>query len=291
MLPGSMEQGSTLRVTFHGVRGSTPCHGEDIKRYGGNTSCVSLIAPGEEPIIFDLGTGLRYFGMDQPQDGSFKGACLLSHLHWDHTQGLPFFVPILRPGAELDVYGPVQEDGTSVEWAMNRFMAPPHFPVTLAQLPGKIRFHDIGDEDFNIGGYKVRSRLIPHVGNTLGFRAEWNGMSVAYLSDHQQPLDGSFSMSRGARELVEDVDLLIHDAQYTPEDFEVKRTWGHCTVDYAVWLASNARVKRLALFHHDPTRHDDAIDELWACAHRIGHKVGVEVFAASEGLTVELQPA
>ncbi len=238
--------------------------------------------------MFDLGTGLRYFGRDQPHDGSFRGTCLLSHLHWDHTQGLPFFVPILRDGARFDIYGPAQEDGSSVEQAMNHFMAPPHFPVTLDQLPGEIRFHDISDADFAIGGYQVRARLIPHVGNTLGFRVEWNGVSVAYLSDHQQPMDGSFSMSQGARDLVEDADLVIHDAQYTPSEFELKRTWGHCTVDYAVWVAGSARAKRLALFHHDPTRHDDDVDELLTCSRRAGAKFGLEVMAAREGLSVEL---
>ena len=252
---------------------------------------MSLDAAGETPLVFDLGTGLRYFGRHQPHDGSFKGTCLLSHLHWDHTQGLPFFVPILRPGAEFDIYGPVQEDGSSVEAAMNRFMAPPHFPVTLAQLPGLIRFHDVGDSDFAVGGFAVRSRLIPHVGNTLGFRVEWNGISVAYLSDHQQPYDGSFTMTAGARDLVTGADLVIHDAQYTPSEFEMKRTWGHCTVDYAVWLAAEAGAKRLALFHHDPTRHDEDIDVLWADARRTGDELGVEVIAAREGLTLELGAA
>lgn len=238
--------------------------------------------------MFDLGTGLRYFGRHQPHDGTFRGTCLLSHLHWDHTQGLPFFVPILRNGASFDIYGPTQEDGSTVEQAMSRFMAPPHFPVALHQLPGAIRFHDVGDSEFALGGFRVRSRLIPHVGNTLGFRVEWNGISVAYLSDHQQPLDGSFSMSRGARDLVEGVDLVIHDAQYTPNEFELKRTWGHCTVDYAVWLAANAGAKCLALFHHDPTRHDDEVDELLRCAKRVGDKLGVEIFAACEGQVVHL---
>ena len=118
-----MSVGTSLSVTFHGVRGSTPCHGDDIRRYGGNTSCVSIAAPGEDPLVFDLGTGLRYFGQTQPHDGSFRGSCLLTHLHWDHTQGLPFFVPILRAGATLDIYGPCQEDDGSVERAMRRFMA------------------------------------------------------------------------------------------------------------------------------------------------------------------------
>lgn len=280
--------GKQLRITFHGVRGSTPCHGEEVRRYGGNTSCVSVDADGEDPLLFDLGTGLRYFGKHQPHDGTFRGTCLLTHLHWDHTQGLPFFVPILRNGARLDVYAPIQEDGSTVREAMNRFIAPPLFPVNLDNLPGSMNFYDVGDHDFFVGGFAVRSRLIPHVGNTLGYRVEWNGLSVAYLSDHQQPHDGSFGVSDGALDLVRDADLVIHDAQYTPEEFAMKSTWGHCTVEYAVWLAAEAGARRLALFHHDPIRHDDDVDALLEVAQESGREQGVEVFAASEGLTVAI---
>jgi len=244
---------------------------------------VSLALPGEAPIVFDLGTGLRYFGMDQPLDGSFRGSCLLTHLHWDHTQGLPFFVPILKQGSELDVYAPVQEDGRPTEDAIRAFMRPPHFPISLDDLPGKVHFHDVGDTEFDIGRSRVMSRLIPHVGNTLGFRLTFAGVSIVYMSDHQQPYDGSHAMSDGARELAQGADLLIHDAQYTADEFALKRNWGHCTIDYAVWLAAECNVKRLALFHHDPVRTDGWIDELAACAALTGGVSGVEVFAAAEG--------
>ncbi len=140
-----------LSVTFQGVRGSTPCHGDDIKRYGGNTSCVSVDVPDEPPIIFDLGTGLRYFGMGQAHDGTFRANCLLTHLHWDHTQGLPFFTPMLRDGAELDVYAPAQDDGRSVADVFASIIHPPLFPVTLDQFPGTFRFHDCDDTEFDLG--------------------------------------------------------------------------------------------------------------------------------------------
>ena len=279
---------SPFTVTFHGVRGSTPCHGPEISRYGGNTSCVSLSMPGEAPLIFDLGTGLRYFGSSQPTDGTFRGTCLLSHLHWDHTQGLPFFVPILRSGAELDVYAPIQEDGRPVWRAMKAFMQPPHFPISLEHLPGTLRFHDIGDDDFQVGSAQIKARLVPHVGNTLGYRVTHSGRSVAYLSDHQQPYDGSFGLADGARELIEGADVLIHDAQYTRDEFAHKFNWGHCTVDYALWVAMECKVKTLALFHHDPTRTDDAVDELTRCARQFADHRGVEVVAAFDGLTLTL---
>lgn len=277
-----------MRVTFHGVRGSTPCHGDDTRRYGGNTSCVSVDAPGEQPLVFDLGTGLRYFGENQPHDGSFRGTCLLSHLHWDHTQGLPFFVPTLRAGAHLDVYAPVQEDGMPVAQVFESIIRPPLFPVELPKLPGTFRFVDVDDHEFTVGGFEVMSRLVPHVGNTVGYRVTWRGRTIAYVSDHQMPYDGSFALTDGVRELCAGADLLIHDAQYTVEDFAAKSTWGHCTVDFAVWVAIECGVRRLALFHHDPVRSDDRIDELVGCARAVGRARGVEVFAAAERMVVEL---
>ncbi|MEO7369544.1 MAG: MBL fold metallo-hydrolase [Ilumatobacteraceae bacterium] len=270
------------------MRGSTPCQSDEIRRYGGNTSCVSIDAPGEEPLLLDMGTGLRYFGKTVSAERLFKGSCLLTHLHWDHVQGLPFFSPLLREGSSLDVYGPAQEDGRSLEEVVSCTIRPPLFPVSVDELPGSVKFHDTADSEFVVGGYNVMARLIPHLGPTLGFRVEWEGHSVAYMSDHQQPFDGSFSAAPGALELVAGVDLLIHDAQYTQTEFAAKSTWGHCTIDYAVWLAAQAKVKKLALFHHDPSRRDDDLDGLWRCAADAGARSGVEVIAASEGLVVEL---
>ncbi|MFK8023184.1 MAG: MBL fold metallo-hydrolase [Ilumatobacter sp.] len=283
-----------MTVSFHGVRGSTPCHGPEIVEFGGNTSCVSIDIPGADPILFDLGTGLRYFGQRDGSSRPFTGSCLVSHLHWDHIQGLPFFAPLLTDGASVQVYAPVQEDGTTVAEVFDATIRPPLFPIDLEMLPGHIEFRDVGDERFSLGSaggssIDVLSRFIPHIGPTVGYRVEWNGQSVAYLSDHQMPIDGSFSAERGALELCRDVDLLIHDAQYTPAEFERKSNWGHCTLDYAVWLAVEAGAKRLALFHHDPAHHDDELRVLVEAARVVGAKCGVDVFGAREGVTVELR--
>jgi phosphoribosyl 1,2-cyclic phosphodiesterase len=277
-----------MRVTFHGVRGSTPCQSDDIRRYGGNTSCVSIDAPGQEPLLLDMGTGLRYYGKRVPIDQLFRGSCLLTHLHWDHVQGLPFFAPLLREGSSLDVYGPTQDDGRTLEEVVSNTIRPPLFPVSVDELPGAVTFHDTADCEFTIGAYNVMARLVPHLGPTLGFRVEMQGRSVAYLSDHQQPFDGSYSASSGALELIEGVDLLIHDAQYTQHEFKAKATWGHCTIDYAVWIAGEVGVKQLALFHHDPARRDEDLDDLLRCAIEAGERRGVDVIAASEGLVVEV---
>ena len=277
-----------MQVTFYGVRGSTPCHGGDIVRYGGNTSCVLVAAPGEEPLLFDVGTGARYVGTKFGRTEPFSGTCLLSHLHWDHTQGLPFFAPLLHPDSKLTVYGPAQEDGRSIGEVLSDTIRPPLFPIGLDEFPGTVECHDVSDSEFDVGGFHVTSRLVPHIGPTLGFRVQWRGITVTYLSDHQQPYDGSFSASDGALELVRGADLVIHDAQYTLHEFPMKATWGHCTVDYAVWLACQAKAKRLALFHHDPMRTDDALDELQRCARAAGQRFGVDVLAAVEGMTIEL---
>jgi phosphoribosyl 1,2-cyclic phosphodiesterase len=274
-----------LNVTFFGVRGSTPCPCEENRRYGGNTACVALEVPGEDPIVFDLGTGLRFFGETQPQDGTFRGTALVTHLHWDHVQGLPFFVPVLQDGARLDVYAPAQ-DGLSLAEAFDEFMRPPYFPVRIADLPGQIVFHDMGEDDVALGNAKVRVRQVPHVGTTLGYRVDWHGVSIAYVSDHQQP-DDPDHVDEGVIELCDGADLIIHDAQYTPDEFAQKSTWGHCTVTYAVEVARRAGARRLALFHHDPGHCDAQVDELLRQAQELGAAAGLEeVIAASEGLTV-----
>lgn len=276
-----------VNVTFYGVRGSTPCPGPSNARFGGNTACVVLERPDEPPIILDLGTGLRAYGETLPHDGSFRGAALVTHLHWDHVQGLPFFVPILRDGARMDVYGPRPDDGRTLADAFAGFMRPPYFPVTVDQLPGEIRFHDLTDATVEVCGARVTARPVPHVGLTNGYRIEWGGVSVAYLSDHQQPADDPHAVSDEALELARHVDLLIHDAQYTADEFAHKCDWGHCTIEYAIDVARQAGAQRLMLFHHDPAHDDDTLDCLYAGA-RAAAGPDLEVLSAYEGLTVSL---
>lgn len=275
-----------MLVTFHGVRGSTPCHGDEIARYGGNTSCVSVTADGERPLMFDLGTGLRYYGLARPTDEPFVGTCLLSHLHWDHVQGLPFFTPLQDPDSSLTIYAPPQTTGRSAADQLHACICPPMFPVTIDEYPGTVVVRD-APLSFRVGGYDVTSAAVPHVGATRGYRVEHRGRSVAYVCDHQQPV-GGVMIDPAVRELCEGVDLLIHDAQYTPAEFAAKRTWGHCTVEYAVWLASEVGARRLALFHHDPTHDDDMMDRLVQAARQCGATMGVDVFGAVEGLLVDV---
>jgi len=167
-------------------------------------------------------------------------------------------------------------------------LSPPVFPVGLDAFPGSVDFRGVADDEFRIGDIDVTSRLIPHVGTTCGYRITWNGASVAYLSDHQQPGIDVFEASDGARQLCTGADLLIHDAQYTPEEFRSKSTWGHCTVEYAVWLAAECGVKTVALYHHDPTHGDDLIDQFVDKANAHYDGSGLEVIGAREGLTVHV---
>jgi phosphoribosyl 1,2-cyclic phosphodiesterase len=254
-------------------------------RYGGNTACVVLTDGDDEPIIFDLGTGLRSYSESIPP-GAFGGTALISHIHWDHVQGLPFFPPVHQPGSRLDIYGPHQEGGSLGE-VFGGLMRPPYFPVHFADLGGDITFYDVTDDVLAIGQHKVTVRPVPHVGPTIGYRVEGTGRSVAYISDHQAPI-GFDHIADSVLELADHVDVLIHDAQYTPEEFEKKSGWGHCTVSYAVRVAITAGAKKLVLFHHDPAHDDDTLDALLAGAQAEAAGSELEVVAAYEGLVVEV---
>lgn len=274
-----------VNVTFFGVRGSTPCPSPDNARYGGNTACVTVERPGEPPIILDLGTGLRSFGLLQP-DVPFDGVAFITHLHWDHVQGLPFFTPVLRPGGRLRVHGPRPEQHVTLADAFGGFMTPPYFPVTVEQLHGEISFVDLDDGDrVEVGSARVTARAVPHVGLTHGYRIDWDGVSIAYVSDHQQPEDGSFDVADAVLDLCDGADLVIHDAQYTVDEFAVKSNWGHCTIEYAVHVARKAGARTLALFHHDPTHGDERLDCLLGGARGIAG-ADLDVVAAAEGTTI-----
>ena len=273
-------------VTFHGVRGSTPCQSDDVARHGGNTACVSVHAPGEQPLLFDLGTGLRYFAETIARDETFHGTCLLSHLHWDHVQGLPFFKPLLEAGSSLTIHAPAQDDGRHPGEVLQQTIRPPLFPICLNQLAGEVVVHRAKPQ-FSVGSYSVHSGSVPHNGPMAGYRVEHERHTVAYISDHQQP-DDPRHVAESVLELCRGVDLLIHDAQYTASEFELKRTWGHCTIEYAVWVAAEAKAKRLALFHHDPFHDDDTVETMTRAAQVCGERLGVEVFAATEGLSLDL---
>jgi len=290
-------------ATFWGVRGSTPCAGGRYARYGGNTSCVALEAEGHQPMVFDLGTGLREYGdavaarfAAELEANRFTtpylATALLTHLHWDHIIGLPFFTPAFRPDAQLEVHGPRQPDGLAATFT--GVMQPPYFPITPAQMGGTIRFVDTDADDFAVNGAKVRSRWVRHTDPTLGYRVELEGVTVAYLSDHGPgcaPSDPDDFVPDAVLELCDGADLVIHDSQHTDAEYEVKRHFGHCTVGYAVRVAREAGARTLALFHHCPTHSDADLDRILEQARDLSASTdGPEVIAAREGMRVPVTP-
>jgi phosphoribosyl 1,2-cyclic phosphodiesterase len=274
-----------MRVGFFGVRGSTPCPSPITMRYGGNTSCVGVDVDGADPIVFDLGTGLRLWG-ETLRELPMRAHALVTHLHWDHIQGLPFLVPIHDSQASFDIYGPTH-DGVSVAESFGVFMNPPLFPIQSSELQGEVSFHDVHDESFDIGSATVTAAPVPHVGATNGYRVESEDGSVAYVSDHQEPVGRPEHVDAKVLELCRDVDILIHDAQYTSDEFEARSDWGHCTVPYAVEVAVQSGAKKLVLFHHDPSHCDDSVDGLLKMARTLGEPRGIEVIAAAEGMMLE----
>ena len=273
-------------VAFHGVRGSTPCSCPSLRRYGGNTSCVTVEAAGHDPIILDLGTGLRGYGQVLGEEAVTAHA-LLTHLHWDHVQGLPFFAPLQAEGTSLTVYGPGAE-GHALGACLARFMAPPFFPISCCDLPARVNLVDVLDTDFSIGETEVMARAVPHTGPTAGFRITRQGVSIAYVPDHQEPLHDKTWVAPAVLELCRDANVVIHDAQYTPAEFAQKSDWGHSTARYALEVARQSGASTLVLFHHDPGHDDDAVDVICEETRQLAAADGIDVVAALEGLKLTL---
>lgn len=273
-----------LTATFYGTRGSCACSGPEYARFGGNTSCVVLERPGKSPILLDAGSGARVYGQTLDMSVACDATILLTHLHYDHVLGLPFFAPATSDGSKLEVYGPVQAVGTLAE-AMHQLIQPPYFPVGLTDFAAKLNFSDVDNTTFMVEGAKITVRSVPHVGPTVGYRIETDDVSIAYVSDHQQPLDGSGSVAKSVLELCRDVDVLIHDAQFTTDEFVTRSTWGHCTVDYTVDVAIASGAKQLVLYHHDPLHTDEMLDEIVVKARDRASDGGLDnVVCASDGM-------
>lgn len=276
-----------MRVHLCGVRGSTPAPGPDFVRYGGHTSCVAIARDGASPsLVLDAGTGLRRLTTVLAGQ-AFHGTILLGHLHWDHTQGLPFFAAGDRSDARVRLLLPAQGDAEDV---LARGLSPPHFPIAPGQLRGDWSFDGIETGEHDLEGFRVLARDIPHKGGrTFGYRVSDGTASLAYLSDHAPGTlgpgpEGFGEYHDAALALADGVDLLLHDAQYTAEEYPERAAWGHSAVDYAVGLATKAGAQRLVLFHHDPARTDVAVDALLSEARRRRENVD----AAVEGAVIDL---
>ena len=276
-----------LRVTFCGVRGSTPAPGPEFVRYGGNTSCVAVGRDGQDPrLVLDAGTGLQRLARGMG-GRPFRGTILLTHLHWDPTHGLPFFPPGDHHESEVMLLMPAQGDAEEV---LERAISPPHFPIRPSGLRGRWQFESLEPGHHVIEGLRVLAREIPHKGGrTFGYRVADGGSSLAYLPDHapcrwSAGRHGLGEYHDAALELAAGVDVLIHDAQCTAAEFAARREFGHSAVEYAVGLAEEAGAGLLVLFHHDPARSDEEIDAIVAALDG----ASVPVAAAAEGMVLEV---
>ena len=301
-----------MRIRFWGTRGSPGRSGADTERFGGNTSCVEVRCADGTLLVLDCGSGAVALGrslLATPPDGrgaavsaggGQRGYLLLSHSHWDHVQGVLSFAPLFVPGSEWDVYGPAGS-GSQLEAVLGAQIEDTYFPISLEQLGVTLRFHNLDEGTVRMGGARVTTRYLNHPAVTLGYRIEAGGAAIVYAVDHEphsrhQP--DALSMKGPVHredqrhtDFLRGADLVMHDAQYTAGESSSKLGWGHTAAETAVEFAAAAGVKRLALFHHDPTKDDVDIARLEvACrAHAVElTRERLEVFAAAEGADIDV---
>lgn len=254
-----------MKLRFCGVRGSTPAVGAEFDRVGGHTSCIAVTPDGADvpSLCLDAGTGLRRV-TDLVDGAAYRGTILVTHLHWDHVQGLPFFAAGDRDGSSVRVLAPA--DGVPTRSMFERIMSPPLFPIGPDGLRGDWHFDDLDEGDHRIEGIDVLAVEVPHKGGrTFGYRLSDHRGSVAYVPDHL-PADGGWGREAALR-LIDGVDVLIHDAQFTADEAAVAESFGHATIGQAVEIARAADVGQLLLFHHSPVREDEHFDAVLAEAH------------------------
>ncbi len=308
-----------MRVTFYGVRGSLPVPGPATARYGGNTPCVAVRSDSGQTLILDAGTGIRELGLALMAQGPpFRVTLLISHTHWDHIHGFPFFVPAYVPGNRIDVYGPAHFDidrGKTLASIFDLQMDYAYFPISTAQLGAELTFATLPDGPTTIGDFTVVPHAVNHPVLAYGYRISADGRTVVYTGDHEPYYDSIYANvdpgdldddelddyelaqeaveegNRQAEEFVAGADLLIADCQYTDEEYPTRVGWGHSHVSYVKQLALAGRVRRLALFHHEPARTDDALEALEREVRESLHRDSggsLEAFAAAEGMEIRL---
>jgi phosphoribosyl 1,2-cyclic phosphodiesterase len=266
-----------LKLRFWGVRGSVPTPVQRNMGFGGNTASLELQLPSGESIVFDAGTGICELGPTLMTQSLIH--LFFTHLHWDHLQGLPFFTPLYNPAASLRLYS--SSYSSDLKDGLQSQMSRPYFPVDFENALSKREFVDMETSPIQVGGVKIRPFPLWHPNGACGYRIEAGGAVIVYATDreHGHPeLDALFE------EWAQGADLLIHDAQYTPQEFEGRKNWGHSTWQEAVRVSQACGVKQLALFHHDPRHDDEAVARIEAEARR----QFPQAFAAKEGLTITL---
>lgn len=300
-----------MEVTFWGVRGSIASPGQETAKYGGNTSCYEIRNENGDLAILDAGTGIRKLGMKLMAELPVKCTILISHTHWDHIQGFPFFIPAFVPGNKIDMYSPKQFEKT-LESVISSQMDYSVFPVRTAELSADINYHNIIEGPFEIPGFNVFAQFVCHPVTSSGYRVEADGKAVFYSGDHEKFFD---QYHKGVKEedidpdvkaqmqaivdaqnarivqACKDVDLLIVDSMYTNEEYPQKVGWGHSTIEMNLELAVEANVKNVALTHHEPIRTDEQLDEIFIWAREMLDELGgkdITLTIAEEGKTIKL---
>ena len=283
-----------VRVQYWGVRGTLPVSGERTLKYGGNTSCVTVELPGQDLIIFDAGSGIRELGDHLVARSERLSARLfISHPHWDHINAIPFFAPLYVQGNDIEIVGPAQAT-LGMRELISAQMEGVYFPITVREWGASVNYRDMREETIEIGAVVIRARLLAHPGYCLGYRLDYHGRSLCYVTDNELFLPdhrgyNAFYVEQLTK-FVWGADLLITDTTYTDEAYKSKVGWGHSCVSQVVELAHRAEVERLHLFHHDPSEDDDAIDKKLAQAIAKGRELGTatEIVAPTQGSTLRL---
>ncbi|MGI9542434.1 MAG: MBL fold metallo-hydrolase [Cyclobacteriaceae bacterium] len=277
-----------MKITIWGARGSIPSSGPDTTYFGGNTSCVE-VSYQDQLLILDAGSGLRRLNQSRKPFGK-RIDILLTHLHFDHIQGLGFFDPLFDPETEFHIWGPASSS-QSLQSRLNRYLSPPLFPVHIRDLTSNLIFHEIDRSVFEIGPLQLESNFIFHPGPTVGFRISSQHAVFTYMPDHEPALGGG-SLSTDPQwlsgiDLAWEADLMIHDAQYTSEEYQLRKGWGHSSMEDASNFASLANVKHLLLFHHDPGHSDDHLKANFG-EFKMNHHYDCKIDLAVEGMELEL---